>query len=395
MSDAVIRRVTDIEERIKVVYALGGYAFEPTPPLPDYERWAKWARNASDATTMAAFEGNQAMAMASSMPMTQNVRGRVMPMAGIWGVATHPAARRNGYVRDLMTSLLKSVREDGTPVSCLYPFRPSFYERMGYVTFPQPREAKIDPRPLLPLLKMDLGGSVELLPMAEGHAAYRAYLQSHQPRVHGMGLRSDNDARNEANNQVWVALARVDGEVQGAMIYKIEGTEDNFTMFVWRFYAHTIAGRYLLLEWFARHMDQVNKVQVRLGPDALPETWWTDISTLETSRVWPPMGRVVDVAGLGGLAVGEGAVTLQISDPLCPWNEGAWTFAGVDGALQVSPAQGAPDASLTIQALSGLVYGNHDPAMFSIRGWGEPSEAVQARMLALFPPLLPYLHEQF
>ncbi len=394
MKDVVIRQVTDLDERLDVLLALGGYAFEPSPPLPEREKWEKWVGNTTDVTMLVAFAGEQAQAMVTTAPMTQNVRGRVMPMAGIWGVATHPVARRNGLVRRLMAMLLESGREDGMPVTCLYPFRPSFYERMGYVTFPQPREAKIDPRALLPLLKKDLDGAVELLPMAEGHAAYRAYLQSHQPHVHGMALRSEHDARNEANQKVWVALARVDGEVQGAMIYRIEGKQDDFTMFVWRFYAHTIQGRYLLLEWFARHVDQVKEVQVRLPPAELPETWWPDLSMLQTERVWPPMGRVLDAAALGGLEVGEGQVTIQVRDELCPWNQAVWRFTGEEGRLVVTPG-GAPDCTLTIQALSALVYGTHDPALFGIRDWGDPAPAVQDALRALFPPLLPYLHEEF
>jgi predicted acetyltransferase len=280
-------------------------------------------------------------------------------------------------------------------VTCLYPFRPSFYERMGYVSFPQPRTARIDPRLLGSLLKMDLDGTVELLPMADGHAVYRDYLRAYQPGVHGFALRSGDDARNEADQKVWVAVARVDGAPVGVMIYKITGKQDEFTMQVWRFYAHTVQGRYLLLEWFARHVDQVNSVEVRLHPAELPETWLGDLATLKTERVWPPMGRVLDVALLGGMQVGAGGFTARVRDPLCPWNEDVWAFAAADGALAVQRSKSAPDCELAIQGLSALVYGTHDPAAFRFRGWGDPALEVQAAMRALFPPLLPYLHEEF
>jgi predicted acetyltransferase len=395
MNDIVIRALTDFEERAGVVHALGSYAFEPSPPPVEREKWEKWLRNLDDATILAAFEGERPAAMACSSPMTQNVRGSLVPMAGIWGVATHPAARRNGLVRRLMGDLLARERAAGMPVTCLYPFRPSFYERLGYVPFPQPRTAKIDPRPLLPLLKMDLGGVVELLPMAEGHAIYRAYLQAHQPRVHGLALVSESGARNEADQKVWLAVARVAGTVEGVMIYRNTGKEDDITMDVWRFYAHTVPGRMLLLEWFARHMDQIKIAAVRLPPTELPETWWPDLATLQTERVWPPMGRVLDVARIGGMEAGPGAITVRISDALCPWNEGVWALAGVDGSLVVTTAAGTPDCSLTIQGLSALVYGGYDPDLFELRGWGDAGPAAQAALRAIFPPRLPYLHEEF
>ena len=144
-----------------MVLALGGYAFEPSPPLPERDKWESWLRNQEEALALAFFEGDRPLAMVWSSPFTQYLRGEVYPMAGIWGVASHPAARRNGYIRTLMADLLRHEREAGKPLTCLYPFRPSFYERMGYVTFPLPRKATFEPSALRPLLEADLGGEVE------------------------------------------------------------------------------------------------------------------------------------------------------------------------------------------------------------------------------------------
>ena len=82
------------------------------------------------------------------------------------------------------------------------------------------------------------------------------------------------------------------------------------------------------------------------------------------------------------------------SDSLYSWNEGTWCLETVDGRLQVSPAEGA-DCALRVQGLSALVYGAHDPADFRVHGWGGPSPELQAAMRAMFPPMLPHLHEMF
>ena len=66
----------------------------------------------------------------------------------------------------------------------------------------------------------------------------------------------------------------------------------------------------------------------------------------------------------------------------------------MDGTLTVSRGRTA-DCDLTIQGLSALVYGVNDPAEFAIRGWGNPTPDVQASMRAIFPPLVPHLHEIF
>jgi hypothetical protein len=106
------------------------------------------------------------------------------------------------------------------------------------------------------------------------------------------------------------------------------------------------------------------------------------------------MGRVVDVAGIGGMETGPGCFAARVSDPLCPWNTGVWQFEAVDGRLQVDRASQA-DCDLSIQALAALIYGTHDPGDFVFREWGNLSPALQTIMRAMFPPLVPYLHEYF
>jgi hypothetical protein len=144
----------------------------------------------------------------------------------------------------------------------------------------------------------------------------------------------------------------------------------------------------------ARHVDQAREVEIWLPPFERPETWLSDLRVRAELLDHIPMGRVVDVAGIGGMQVGPGRFTARIRDPLCPWNEGTWQFESVDGLLQVSQAKEA-DCELKIQALSALVYGTNDPGDFELRGWGTPPAGIQAVMRSIFPPLLPYLGEIF
>src|SRR5690348_14149534 len=104
------------------------------------------------------------------------------------------------------------------------------------------------------------------------------------------------------------------------------------------------------------------------------------------------MGRALDVATIGGMEVAPGRSSANILDPFCPWNEGIYQFESVEGNLQVSHARQAA-CELTIQGLTALVYGTHEPASFEFRGWGNPVPALQATLQTMFPPRLPYLHE--
>jgi hypothetical protein len=94
------------------------------------------------------------------------------------------------------------------------------------------------------------------------------------------------------------------------------------------------------------------------------------------------------------METGAGRFAARVEDPLCPWNEGVWQFESIDGSLQVSPTQNA-DCNLSIQGLSALVYGTHNPENYPFRSWGDPSPQVRAVMQEMFPAKEAYLHEFF
>jgi predicted acetyltransferase len=394
MTDTTIRGLTD-DEMLEVLYWLDSYAFRASPPLGDEEEWRARYSALKGPAYFALFEEGTAVATVARTPMTQQVRGKVFKAGGIMGVVTHPAARRKGYSRRLLARTLAELRDDGRPLSCLYPFRESFYERMGYVTFPQFRAAKFQTSALEPLLGLDFGGEVELMLIGEGYAIYRDYLRQMQQRVHGMAMFELEQTESAQRNRQWLAQAKVGGDVAGLMLYRLMGDKiTDFKLQAGRFYYETSQARYLLLQWIARHANQATDVEIWLPPFELPETWLSDLGIRTEVPYFAAMARVVDVAGMGGIKTGPGRFSAQIADPLCPWNEGNWGFATVDGRLVVGPSDGA-ECTLSIQGLSALIYGSHDPADLMPRGWGDPSPEVQNRMRAMFPPMLPWMHEFF
>ena len=165
----------------------------------------------------------------------------------------------------------------------------------------------------------------------------------------------------------------MDGEVVGLMVYNLKGDEMmNYDLRAVRFYYRTSQGKYLLLAWLARHIDQAGKVEMWLPSYEQPNTWLHDIRPKLEPVFVAPMGRVLDVAKLGGMQTGPGSFRAQISDPDCPWNNGVWKFDGDSGTLEVAPAQQA-DFDLSIQGISALVYGVNDPGDFSYPRLGRPA----------------------
>jgi predicted acetyltransferase len=179
------------------------------------------------------------------------------------------------------------------------------------------------------------------------------------------------------------------------MIYTLSGRGPiGFDLTARRFFYTTIQGRYLLLDWIAKHTDHAGEVQLWLPPHEQPNTWFSDMAVKIEPAWLPGMGRVLNVAEIGGMQVGTGKFSAQISDPMCPWNEGVWAFEGKDGVLQVQQG-GKADCHLNIQGLSSLVYGTNDPASYIYRGWGDPNPEIQMVMREMFSPMKPYLLEMF
>lgn len=394
MAKTTIRQLTDHQEILEAFNLLSSYAFRPSPPVISTEDNLKTIEERKNVVYFALYEDGQSVSTVAATPMAQNVRGKLFPMSGIFDVITHPAARRKGYSRQTMQAILKAEREAGKIVTCLYPFRESFYERMGYVSFPQPMVLKFNTADLAPLLKKDLPGKVEFGLATENFEAYLDYMHACRERTHGLGM-FDHPTPPPPGRDSWIAQAKVDGQTVGVMVYRITGEQvTKFRFFAPRFYTHKVEGRYLLLNWIARHIDQASHAEIWLPAYETPNLWFPDMNA-EFERAWiPGMGRVLDIEQINGLQTGPGGFSARVSDPLCPWNEGIWQFETVDGFLQVSPAAKA-DCDLSIQGLSALVYGTHAPEVFTIRGWGEVPEQIQGHMRTLFPAKEPHLHEMF
>lgn len=259
-----IRQIT-AAERTDAMFPLQSYAFMPSPWADtDRETYARRMQYYDTAVSLVAEEDGQALAGVAAFPMRQNVRGVVHDMAGVASVATHPAARRRGFVRALLGRLLHEMHDRGSTVSTLYPFRASFYGRFGFVGLPRVRTAAFAPEGLSHLLRADLRGEVERLPMREAFDDYNALTLRLLGERHGFSVFDEvRTAEFRESPARWVAIARVDGEVVGAVAYRID--EFGGDLFTDDLLVTGPLGRALLLQFFARHVDQVARIVMKIG----------------------------------------------------------------------------------------------------------------------------------
>lgn len=397
----VIRRVSS-EERLTTSFVLGAYAFEASPrSLRRAEEFRRYLPYNEGNRTLIVEEDGETLAAASAIPMRQNLRGAVLPMAGVAGVATHPLARRRGHVRALIHQLLDEMRDEGHALTALYPFRPSFYERFGYVGLPKPRTATFSPADLHPLLRADLPGEVGWERIGAGYPVWRAFTERCLRERHGFAVFPDyRDVDVRDRDEHWLLTARLDGAVIGAVTYRIDNHGGELAAD--DLLATDPHARALLLQFFARHVDQVERVSVRIPADELPELWLTDLAVHVEARVSrpdasAPMARLLTMDALAGLPAGPGRVRVELTGDR--WLAGTHLLDGTTGALELrdgtAAAATAPTATLTAAGLSALAYGVLDPVEVQLRGYGEVPADAAAELRRIFPRQLPYLFADF
>ncbi|WP_435123367.1 GNAT family N-acetyltransferase [Micromonospora tulbaghiae] len=397
-----IRRLA-ADERLTTSFPLQAYAFEASPMADSRtDQFRAYLPYNAGNTTLVAEEDGVTAAAVSAIPMRQNLRGAVLPMAGVAGVATHPLARRRGHVRTLMQQLLDGMRDEGHQLTALHPFRASFYERFGYIGLPRRRTAVFNPADLAPLLRAELPDELVWERIGAGYARWRAYTERCLRERHGFAVFPDFRAVGlRDRDDRWLVSVVRGGETVGAVTYRID--DHAGTLFADDLLADDAYARTSVLQFFARHVDQVARISVQVTPDELPELWLTDLDVQVEARVarpdpTAPMARLLSLDALADQPVGVGRVLVELVGDR--WLAGRHLLDGTTGKLAVLPAQttaggGVPAARLTAAGLSALAYGVLDPAEVVVRGLGEVPVDAAGELRRLFPRELPHLFADF
>lgn len=304
-------REIESAERHAVSVPVQAYAFQPSPTTDELvQRLKEVQRYYTGNVTLVAEEDGMAVAEGSAIPMQQNVRGGVYPMAGIAGVATQPLARRRGHVRALLMELLGRMRDTGCALSALYPFRPSFYERFGYVGLPKARTVTFAPADLAGLMRKELPGEVSWERSGSGYHRYRDFTSRLLTECHGFALLPEyRTVQLRDADDRWLAAAWADGEMLAAATYRI--SQHGGDLIADDLLVRSPLGRALLLQFFARHVDQVSRVVAAVPTWEIPELWATDLAAVTQAAIsFPvapaPMARVLSLEALAGAPGGRG-----------------------------------------------------------------------------------------
>jgi predicted acetyltransferase len=338
-------------------------------------------------------DDGEVRASVTVLPLESFVDGEPRPMGGIAAVMAHPAYRRRGYAGDLMRAALRDMREREVSLSLLAPFAHAFYRSFGYELATEAIEYRLKPS--------DLSTSPEqryLRAYREGDLPSLMSLLEEEAKRHPLCVRrSERHWRSSLSRKDReVAVYGREGDVEGYVLYKMSGWEENGdpqrTLSVQEMVAATPRARDALISFMAG-LDPMTYGVKLYTPRGEPLHPYLK-SSYVTAKVEPDqMLRLVGVEGALGYLnrAAEAPLVLEVSDDGVPENVGEYTL-GVGEVVR--GAEAAERVSLDVRQLARLYAGYLPARQLARYGLVEPgSERALELLETLFPVGDPWLFE--
>lgn len=366
MEEFTLRRLTSDDRAAS--WALGSLTFGyHDRPMPDSFDPAK-----PGMVSYGAFDSDgRLLARAVDRDQGQWFGGRVVPTSGVAGVAVVPDKRRNGLARLVLSRLLHEARDRGAAISTLFPTTPFPYRRLGWeevgalTYYALSASVLAGVRPdrevqLRPATVTDFPAIREL---------YRAVAAAGTGLMERSGPMFAGDPL-DAFDGFTVAVAP-GGTVAGyASWNRGPGYDAGAKLTVYDLMGSTSGATATLLAMIAGWASVAPNIVLRL-PDQDPAFLHFASSDTRISSRQPWMLRMVDaqaaVAARGWPPYLNGRLELELTDDVCPWNEGRFVLELSGGEGKLSPG-GAGEVRLDARG-AGLWYaGAATPAMLRRAG---------------------------
>lgn len=316
-----------------------------------------------------AYEDDVVKATAAGHRFVQWFGGRPLPMCGVWGVATLPEHRASGLASAAVGQVLREARDDGTPISMLYPAVLRPYRRLGYEL------AGTHAMHWVPLgsIPADLGDDlspVDEFDVARDLEGIKACFHRWAPANHGAFEATDDRWWTERilgpapdKQSRFVVVRGSDGSIEGFAGFRYDRTDGRLGVDFGLSCSvlTTTSDRALrsLLSYF-RGFRGVGEWVAWAGPPADPVALLIPEQDISVSFRLDWMLRLLDVAGAftqRGYASVDAQAVFAVADPLFPENRGPWRLTVKDGTAEMTREDVPGPRPIPVGALSAMFTG--------------------------------------
>jgi predicted acetyltransferase len=312
-------------------------------------------------------------------PLRQWVAGRGLGVTGIGTVAVAPTHRKRRLAAELMVEALRAGRERGDVASALYPFRTSFYQKLGYGAAGIAYQYQIPPHSLPDsderLLVELIDDDIRRLEVIDLYDRWMRTQNAQLARTERMWL-----SMCVGTDRALVGYRAANGDLEGYALVVYRGDlppRDRYLEvdeIVWT----SARARIGLYAWLSSLGDQWRQILLRALPSHGAADWIGEprlpLGTAPSWRLWAPgatvlygpMFRLLDVRDAWeGRQIAQAstlALTLHVTDDQIAANGGAWRLALDQGRATIegarAPGSGADmNVRLNIATLSRLFVG--------------------------------------
>jgi len=334
----------------------------------------------------------------TNYPFSLYIGGAKLGMGGIAGVVSWPEYRRGGLVGEMLRQCLRETREQGMPLSGLYPFKQSFYRQFGWEVAAAWVQHEIPVDLLRQFPRLATGVLRRYAPCEDNWAALATVYAKYASARRGYIVRETKEYWDAWINPPWakpdhqwhVALWRPSAvaEPEGYLLYRLnKNDQGQWHLAIKELVALTLEAQQSLWGFVAQHDSQVKRVEIRL-PREYP--LWHLVENTHEVKSELKSGWMLRLADLKAAfeqrpwaGVPNGSLTLAVKDGQAPWNAGTWRIAFESGQVSVGKAEAEiADLSTDVGTLSALYAGFYRPEQCVTSGRLACSDAGALRLLA-------------
>lgn len=365
------------------------------------EPWTSWyfSHHYKAEHTWVGIKDGTVAAQAHLLPHRLYLRGAWRDAVYFVGVCVDEALRGSGYGRDIMSTALAELRRSGVNISILQPRWPEFYRPLGW-DFCYSRRFYHLPLAVAEVLQetppaFGLTWIADADEFGELSALYADFVK---PRHGYVDRRPDDWRRMLADHRgdggrVGLLLNRT--QPVGYVLYKMADELLRVREMVWRDQTGLDSLWQLLLEQ-ARN-SEANRLE---WEDPSEDSGATQFAASHSEPFL--MGRLTDCqAVLTAMDYPAGLkadLTVELVDPIAPWNNGRfrWQIGQGAGTWSAAESVGEPDLTLSVALLSQLYFGQRPAAELLKAAEGlRAGEREWDLLAAIFPACRNFISEYF
>ena len=353
-------REEDRKSAVRVMWK----AFEAQRSFEDVEKeeWIdRWNRPEKEDWAYVAVDGDKVVAnlcFFASKPTNNVIRGNPLRFGAVWAVATDPAYRHQGLIRELFKESFRRMRGEKIYLSILDPFKRSFYEQFDYALGEKRarhifRNDQLRTGPTRDDIKAH-----ELLSTDE----VKSILEIDRTMTRfGSRFLGSEDYYSSIIKRGHFFLLETESEPVGTVSFYFAEHHPvyNLTVGSTRYKYDDVFPS--IVELVRNHAMNAEKITWYTDYDVPVRHYFSDYSTTESHILGSMMMRVIDFEeycrNIRIPIKTTEKVTIELMDQFCTWNSGKYTLTPNDGQLEIERSNNEADIKLDAFQLSKLIGG--------------------------------------